>query len=90
MDDPYRAGVSFGKPSGGLNAVVILRETLAVDLRPLADDWLVAVEATYHVRNDGPGQTFAMTFEAPELDAVKGIRLDGAEVRRAEVDRDVP
>jgi hypothetical protein len=62
-----RAGAMVGEPTGGLRDVVIERETLRFDLRPLAAGKPVLVEAAYRVRNEGAARTLDLLFVADGL-----------------------
>src|SRR5688572_23557910 len=77
-EDPYRPGRLAGEPSG-LSSVVIERETLIIDLRPLATRLPALIEATYQLRNEGKTYTGELIFVAGS--AVKPedtlIQLDG-------------
>ena len=61
------AGSSVGDPMGGLRDVVVERETLRFDLRPLAEGKPVLVEAAYRVRNDGAARALDLLFVADGL-----------------------
>jgi hypothetical protein len=58
----------FGNPAfepvGGLKDVAIVRETLTIDLRPLASVEPALVEATYHLDNSGPTRRLELVFVA--------------------------
>ncbi|HEY7314222.1 MAG TPA: hypothetical protein VH643_33025 [Gemmataceae bacterium] len=54
----------------GLKDVAITRETLTIDLRPLADVQPLKVEAIYHLNNAGPARTIELFF----LTGVSGVR----------------
>ena len=68
-----RAGDEAREPFGVFKSVHIERETLLIDLRPLADLRPVVVEATYRVRNDGEARAVEMVFVAD------GLSPEGAE-----------
>jgi len=78
MANPHQPGDPVGEPSGGLESVAIERETLVLDLRPLADDQPAVVDATYNVRNDGSARTLRLVFVATGLVGNdNGVWLDG-------------
>lgn len=52
------------EPLGGLEAVAITRERLAIDLRPLALTQPAGVEATYHLYNSGAARRLDLLFVA--------------------------
>jgi hypothetical protein len=52
------------EPTGGLKDIAISRETLDIDLRPLAKGQAVRVEATYHLHNFGSRQRLHLVFVA--------------------------
>ncbi|MDB9525924.1 hypothetical protein PN498_08000 [Oscillatoria sp. CS-180] len=54
----------------------ILHEDLVFDLRPLADNELADVQATYQVSNPGPDTTVDLLFVAPNLEAGQ-VQLNG-------------
>lgn len=58
---PYSGGQVAGEP-GGIRNVQIARETLVIDLRPVADNGKAAVEATYQLHNTGPRQSLDLLF----------------------------
>ncbi|HEY0077991.1 MAG TPA: hypothetical protein VGB73_05045 [Pyrinomonadaceae bacterium] len=63
-----RAGDRVVEPAGDLKSVHIERETLTVDLRPLAEGRPAVVEAIYRVRSDGAEtQTLNLLFLADAL-----------------------
>ena len=63
----WRAGDQVREPFGLFKSVHIERETLLIDLRPLADLRPAVVEATYKVRNDGEARDVALVFVADGL-----------------------
>jgi hypothetical protein len=52
------------EPWGGLKSVVITREELVIDLRPLVTGEPAVVEATYHLNNQGPAKRLELLFIA--------------------------
>jgi hypothetical protein len=62
-----RPGDAAREPAGSLKQVRILRESLVIDLRPLADLRPAVVEANYRVRNDGDAQSLELVFVAAAL-----------------------
>ena len=58
---PSWGGQLVGEPAG-ITDIAILREDLVIDLRPVADDGLVAVAATYHLDNRGAGKHLDLVF----------------------------
>ena len=71
--NPIRPGAPVGEPAGGLESMVIEREVLRLDLRPLADVKPAIVDATYEIRNLGKKQSVELIF-------VAGREADGWEV----------
>ncbi len=61
MGVPYWGGQLAAEPTG-LEAVAILRETLTIDLRGLANDEPAQVEAIYQLDNQGAAQTVNLLF----------------------------
>lgn len=88
MGNPYTAGLPGGEPTG-LEQVAVERETLEIDLRPLADGKSASIVATYAVRNDGAARVLPLVFVAAGLDerapAAPAITLDSVAVRIAAV-----
>lgn len=64
---PWRPGDLVGEPTGAVAQVAIVRETLAIDLRPLAERRAAIVEAAYALRNDGPATRAELVFVAAAL-----------------------
>lgn len=58
---PSWGGQLAGEPAG-ITDIAILREDLVIDLRPLADDGLVAVAATYHLDNRAAARHLDLVF----------------------------
>lgn len=56
-----RGGHLVGEPVG-IEAVSITRETLVIDLRPLADDRMAQVEVVYQLQNNGDSQDLDLLF----------------------------
>jgi hypothetical protein len=52
------------EPHGGLKEIAIRRETLQLDLRPLAELQPAFIEAAYEVYNPGPGKDLDLIFVA--------------------------
>jgi len=78
MANPVMPGTLLAEPSAELADVAIEGETLTFDARPLATSRNVAVEATYHVRNDGADRTVPIVFVAAAAGkGDSGIWLDG-------------
>ena len=94
MGPPWLPGDVVGEPRGGTKAIAIVREDLAIDLRPLATGKAAQVTATYHVQNDGPAQSLGLVFLATSL-ANKGeappaeVTLDGVAVPSAATTQEV-
>lgn len=63
----WRPGDQVREPFGLFKSVHIERETLLIDLRPLADLRPAVVEATYKVRNDGESRDVVLVFVADGL-----------------------
>ncbi|MDQ3856400.1 MAG: hypothetical protein M3281_08430 [Chloroflexota bacterium] len=82
MANPHQDGDPIGEPSGALEDVVVARETLLIDLRPLATGNPALVSATYEVRNAGPRRTLQLVFVAPSLMQQRArVSLDSAPLR---------
>ncbi|HEX8283264.1 MAG TPA: hypothetical protein VF588_07910 [Pyrinomonadaceae bacterium] len=62
-----RAGDAPTEPGGALKSVRILRETLVIDLRPLAGRRPAVVEATYAVYNDAGEHGLDLVFVAASM-----------------------
>jgi hypothetical protein len=60
---PNTGGRIAGEPTG-LHDIAIERETLTIDLRPLAENGKVRVEAIYYLHNTGPERTHDLQFAA--------------------------
>jgi len=80
---PGRAWANVGPPSSGgqlvaepqgVTSVSITQETLSIDLRPLADDHPVRVEAVYELSNPLDRQTVELAF-ASGAPGVSGFRV---------------
>lgn len=63
----FREGDRVVEPAGSLRGVHIERETLLIDMRPLAVGRPVIVEANYRVRNDGERRDINLIFIAQAL-----------------------
>lgn len=72
MANPIREGNAIGEPSGDLKSIQIERETLQLDLRPLAQGSTAIVEAVYKVRNDGESRTLELIFVANAMTSEGG------------------
>jgi hypothetical protein len=62
-----RTGDAAREPAGALKSVRIIRETLVIDLRPLAGRHPAVVEATYAVHNDAGEQGLDLVFVAASM-----------------------
>ena len=80
MANPVRPGDRVGEPSAALAGIVVEREDLEVDLRPLAALRGAVVQATYHLRNDGAARDLPLVFVADALDDSAGVWLNGRPV----------
>lgn len=80
MANPVVPGHRVGEPSAALAGVVVERESLVIDLRPLARPALPVVEATYRLRNDGPARELPLVFVADALADGGAVWLDGRPV----------
>jgi hypothetical protein len=79
----WHEGDPVGEPAPSLASVFIERETLSIDLRPLARGGRALVEAAYLLRNDGEGRTLDLVFLAAALAGSGGaVRLDDRPVPR--------
>jgi hypothetical protein len=69
---PYRGGELAGDPAG-LRGVRVNRETLTIDLRPLAEDDRAVVEAIYRLDNPGEPRKLELWFVtgSPEVSDFK-------------------
>ena len=77
-EKPFHTGRPAGEPKG-LGSVVIERESLTIDLRPLATLQPATVEATYRLRNDGAtcsGELIFVSGSAVKPEDVR-IQLNG-------------
>lgn len=70
---PSTGGQVAGEPVG-IRHVRIVRESLAIDLRPVSQNEGAAVEATYRLHNDGPEQSLALRF-ASGSEGVTGFEV---------------
>ncbi len=61
---PHEEGDPTGEPSGALAGMAVERETLTIDLRPLAAAAPAWIEAAYQIRNDGAARTVDLVFVA--------------------------
>lgn len=91
MANPHQPGDPLGEPYGGLEAVTIVHEQLAIDMRPLRSDSPALVDVTYRVRNDGPARTLDLQFVAASLAAGEAnVSLDDAPIPSQRTVADVP
>lgn len=74
----------------GLDDVAIARETLAIDLRPLADGEPAKVTARYVLRNDGAQRRLDLVFAGGSSIAALRVHLDGTLVPTRVVPADPP
>src|SRR5437016_12238612 len=72
---PSSGGQLVGEPAG-LRDVHITRETLTIDLRPLADGRRALVEAVYQIDNRGPERTLDLLFINGTPATAFDVRLD--------------
>ncbi len=87
MANPVKAGSAVGEPSGDLKSLHIERETLELDLRPLAQGSAAIIEATYRVRNEGETRTLDLIFVANAMTAEGGgVWLDDQKVQSVSAD----
>lgn len=78
MASPVQPGDVLGEPAGDLAGIAIEHEDLRIDLRPLAQGRPAVIDATYRIRNDGPGREVELVFVATSLTAgVASVKLDG-------------
>src|SRR5262249_50559988 len=61
MAPPSSGGNSAAEPIG-IEGVAVTRETLTIDLRPLAANGLARIEAVYHLYNRGPERKLDLLF----------------------------
>ena len=64
MASPTEPGTPAGEPAASLEGLRVARETLTLDLRPLAADRLAAVEAEYRIVNAGEQRVVPLQFIA--------------------------
>lgn len=87
MANPVKAGAALGEPAGDLKSIRIERETLNLDLRPLANGSPAVIEAIYMVRNDGESRTLELIFVANAMTAEGGgVWLDERPVQSTSSD----
>lgn len=65
---PMFGGQIVAEPTGVIG-IAITRETLTIDLRPLAANGLARVEALYHLRNGGTQKTLELLFASGSANA---------------------
>ena len=87
MASPTEPGTPAGEPAADLAGLRVARETLVLDLRPLAAGRLATVEAEYRVVNAGPSRVVPLQFLALG-EQVEGAQvwLDGRPVRALPLD----
>ena len=74
---PWQEGTPAAEPGGNLGQLEVIREELAMDLRPLAQGAeRVPVRVRYEVRNRGPALTRELVFVTPGI-AAGEVLLDG-------------
>ncbi len=74
---PWQEGTPAAEPGGNLGQLEVIREELAMDLRPLAQGTeRVPVRVRYEVRNRGPALTSKLVFVTPGI-ASGEVLLDG-------------
>jgi hypothetical protein len=77
---PWRAGSPVGELTG-VKDVVIERERLEIDLRPLADGGQAMIYARYNLRNDGAARDIELVFVAGSpVGDESGVQVNGATV----------
>ena len=93
MASPVQPGTPAGEPAAALAGLRIARETLTLDLRPLAapragDVRFATVEAVYGVVNEGAARVLPLEFVALGADVEAGqVWLDGVPVPAVAVAR---
>jgi hypothetical protein len=92
MAAPLRPGSALGEPQVALAGLVIERERLRIDLRPLAMEpasggaesdgfGRALVSAVYDVRNDGAERPITLEFVAQALDTAQwSVTIDGRRI----------
>ncbi len=86
---PFQRGSSLAEP-GGLAEVVIEREELALDLRPLAEGRAVLVEAIYRLKNERLVEDLDLVFVSGGREASGfTLTLDGKSVPSTRLPREV-
>jgi hypothetical protein len=86
---PHGDGATIGEPSG-LKDVAITKETLTIDLRPLANAQSAQVEAIYHLANTGDERTIELLFAAGSEVADFQVGLDGRPVASQTTEAKLP
>ncbi len=76
MGQPWRDGEPAGEP-GGIRAIAIARETLEIDLRPLARAAPIDVTATYQLVNRAAARRIELVFASGSQAGEFRITLDG-------------
>lgn len=87
---PWQSGDTSGEPNG-LRDVAIERETLTIDLRPLADGGSAIIEAVYRLHNRGAAVNTDLVFiSGSPLGSDNGVWLDDQPVpsRKAEAPKE--
>ncbi len=79
---PWRPGDPVGEPAPEMAGLVIERETLTIDIRPVAVGEPAAIEAVYRVRNDGEARRVTLDFVATAMKGPGAVWLDGRELER--------
>ena len=87
MASPTEPGTPAGEPAADLAGLRVARETLTLDLRPLARDRLAVVEAEYRIVNPGATRVVPLQFLAlgERVEAAQ-VWLDGRSVPALPVD----
>jgi hypothetical protein len=81
---PWQEGTPAAEPGGNLGQLEVIREELAMDLRPLAQGTGgVPVRVRYEVRNRGPALTSDLVFVTPGI-ASGEVLLDGTVLQGTE------
>jgi len=77
--DYFADAVAEPAPAEELDGIVVEHETLAIDLRPVADGRPAVVDVRYRLRNDGTPLSLPLIFVSPDMQAGR-VKLDGADV----------
>ena len=81
---PWSGGQLTGEPAG-ITDVAIAHEELVIDLRPLADEGLVAVSATYHLDNRAGAKHLDLVFATGSATRDFTVSLDGRVIASAPI-----